>query len=61
MLAIKEAKIPIKSIASSLNRDASTISSLISRFKSKCNNLPEIQNQMERVRIRAFEIAELQA
>ncbi len=61
MLAIKEGKIPIESIALSMNRDASTISSLISRFNTKCNNLPETQNEIERVRLRAFEIAELQA
>lgn len=61
MLAIKEGKIPIESIALSMNRDASTISSLVSRFKTKYNNLLETQNEIARVRQRAFEIAELQA
>lgn len=61
ILAIKEGKIPIERIALAMNRNSSTISSLISRFKIKYNTTPKLQNEVEKVKERAFKIAELQA
>jgi REP element-mobilizing transposase RayT len=61
VLAAQDGKIPIESIALAMQRDASTISSLISRFNEKHSNLLETKNEMEKAKLRAIEIAELQA
>lgn len=60
MIANKTGKISIEEIASLMNRDSSTISSLISRFSVKHMSSNQILELVETVRLKAIEIAELQ-
>jgi REP element-mobilizing transposase RayT len=57
-LIAKDARITIDEIASLMNRDASTISSLISRFNEKHLSLPQTKELIEKARAKATQIAE---
>jgi putative transposase len=61
MIARDTGKISIEEIASLMCRDASTISSLLSRFYTKYSNSTQIQKLIEEAKIKAKQIAELQA
>ena len=56
-----EKGIAIEEMALLMNRDGSTISSLLSRFSAKHVNMPDTQKIIEKAKTRAYEIPELQA
>ena len=60
MIANKNGKIPIEQIALLMNRDSSTISSLLARFSVKIRNSIDLKNLCEKITRKIFQIAELQ-
>ncbi len=61
MLANEEAKITLEDIAKALNRDSSTVCSLLDRFRNKCAQDAELRNLVVKSKKKVREIAELQA
>jgi putative transposase len=60
-IASKTGKISIEEIAFLMNRNGSTISSLLSRFSTKHAYSSQIQDLIETTKMKAIQIAELQA
>lgn len=61
IIASKTGKTSIEEIALLMNRDGSTISSLLSRFSRKYTHSSLIQDLIEKAKLKAVQIAELQA
>jgi hypothetical protein len=61
LIASETQKIPIEQIAFLMGRDGSTISSLLARFSTRYAQEAETRELLERIKVKANQIAELQA
>jgi len=61
LLVNEESQTTLEEVAKMLNRDSSTISSLLARFHKKYSQSDELKNLVKKSKEKAREIAELQA